>query len=174
MAHPCWRVTESAVLQALREQALMIKFFSCHATAVSTEETCRAVVRAAPQAFSVDSGGPFHAICQHLLMASGCQQYADPFEVMRLSRNTIHTNGVYRPQKPQNRTITYGGARLRSRSVRLLTGYVCVIMSSRRAAHLERCLYGRRPTHLPLGTRGNSKAGVKRRGSTASERYTGP
>ena len=49
--------SESAVLEALREQAVMIKFFSFHATAVSTEETCRAVVRAAPQMFAVDAGG---------------------------------------------------------------------------------------------------------------------
>ena len=101
--------TEAAVLQALREQALMIKFFSFHATMVSTEETCRAVVRAAPQAFLVNPGGPFHAISQRLLRAAVCQQYEELFELMRLSRNTIHTNGVYRPQRPQNRTITYGG-----------------------------------------------------------------
>jgi hypothetical protein len=102
-------LSESAVLQALREQALMIKFFSFHATAVSTEETCRAVVRAAPQVFAVDVGGPFHAISQRLLKVSTCQKYQDLFEVMRLIRNTIHTNGVYRPQKPENRQISYGG-----------------------------------------------------------------
>lgn len=100
--------SEAAVLQALREHALMIKFFSFHATAASTEETCRAIVRADPPLFSVDAAGTFHTIVQQLLKLSSCVQFTDLFEVMRLTRNTIHTNGIYRPQNGKNRTVAYG------------------------------------------------------------------
>lgn len=100
---------ESAVLQTLREHALMVKFFSFHATAVATEETCRAIVRADPSRFGVDPSGTLYGIYPRLLKLSGCRQYGDLFEVLRLTRNTIHTNGVYRPEKPKNKTITFGG-----------------------------------------------------------------
>jgi len=100
---------ESVVLQALREHALMVKFFSFHATAVSTEETCRAIVRADPARFGIGASGSFYGIYQRLLKLTACRQYEDLFEVMRLTRNTIHTNGVYRPEKPKKRTIIFAG-----------------------------------------------------------------
>lgn len=100
---------ESAVFQALREHALMIKFFSFHTAAVATEETCRAIVGADQSTFGVDPGGSFHTIYKRLLKLTHCAPSEDLFEVMRLTRNTIHTNGVYRPQSLKNQTVSYGG-----------------------------------------------------------------
>ena len=102
---------EGTVLQALREHALMIKFFSFHATASATEETLRAIVRADPPVFRLDpEAASFYSIFQRILKLSDCKrQYEDLFEIMRLTRNTIHTNGVYRPANHKNRIIDYGG-----------------------------------------------------------------
>ena len=54
---------EIAVLQALREHALMVKFYSFHAIAAATEETCRSIVRADQQKFCIDPAkAPFYKI----------------------------------------------------------------------------------------------------------------
>ncbi len=100
---------EAVVFQALREQALMLKFYSFHAIAVVTEETCRAIVRAAPNIFGVRWQDPFYRVYSRLLELARCRQYEELFEVMRLTRNTIHTNGVFSPNDRQNQTISYGG-----------------------------------------------------------------
>ena len=101
---------EGAALQALREHAVMIKFFSFHATASATEETLRAIVRGDPSVFGVDAAAAFYSIYQRVLKLTCCKrQYEDLFEAMRLTRNTIHTNRVHRPPNHKDRIIDYGG-----------------------------------------------------------------
>ena len=98
---------EAMALQALREHALMIKFFSFHAIAVATEETCRAIVRADEDVFKATSTAPFQTIYLRLLKLTKGQTYEPLFELLRLTRNTIHTNGVHRPSNGKNITIAY-------------------------------------------------------------------
>lgn len=100
---------EAMALQALREYALMINFFSFHATAVATEETCRAIIRADEQLFRVASTAPFQTIYQRLLKVTDCRSYEPLFDLLRLTRNTIHTNGVHRPSNGSDAVVTYGG-----------------------------------------------------------------
>ena len=100
---------QPTVFQALREHALMLKFFSFHAIAMATEETLRAIVRADVSTFALDPvRTPFQAIYDRFLKLTGTQNCRDVFELIRLTRNTIHNNGIYRPQSGANTTVNCG------------------------------------------------------------------
>ena len=43
------------------------------------------------------------------LKLTGCKTSEPLFDLIRLIRNTIHTNGIYRPHKSVDKTIVYGG-----------------------------------------------------------------
>ena len=100
-----------AATQALREYALMIKFFTIHALAMATEETLRAIVRSAPQTFTVSPEDSFQSVFRHVLKVVSLQKFLDLFEVMRNTRNTIHTNGIFRPKDGKNVHVIYKGRR---------------------------------------------------------------
>ena len=100
-----------AASQALREYALMIKFFTIHALAMATEETLRAIVRSAPKTFTVSPGGSFQSVYRHMLKVVSLQKFSDLFEVIRNTRNTIHTNGIFRPLNGKNVQIIYKGSK---------------------------------------------------------------
>ncbi len=103
------KFNKSAATQALQEYALMLKFFSFHGVAVTTEETLRAIVRADAPTFGLDPvRASFQAIYDKLLQATGQVKYRNVLELMRLTRNTIHNNGIYRPQGGMNKTVNYG------------------------------------------------------------------
>ena len=53
------------VEQALREYALMVKFFTVYATATATEETLRAIVRAGPP-FTCPETAAFASVVAHV------------------------------------------------------------------------------------------------------------
>ena len=102
--------SEGTVLQALREHALMLKFFSFHGIAMATEETLRAIVRAEESTFALDPvKATFQALYGRILKLTGCKRHFDLFELLRLSRNTIHNNGIYRPHGGKNTTISCSG-----------------------------------------------------------------
>lgn len=93
--------------QALREYALMVKFFTVHAIAMATEETFRAIVRSAPSNFTVDPTKEFQSVYRHMLKILSMRKFEDLFEVLRLVRNTIHTNGVFFPPNRKNVQLSY-------------------------------------------------------------------
>ena len=95
------------VEQSLREQALMVKFFTVHAIAMTTEETLRAIVRAGGP-FSCPSTAEFASVVAHVLKVTELQHLDPLFQLIRLVRNTIHNNGVHRPKSGKNETVTYG------------------------------------------------------------------
>jgi len=98
-----------AAIQALREYALMIKFFTIHALAMTLEETFRAIVRSAPKTFTVSPEGSFQSVYRHMLKVVSLQKFSELFEVIRNTRNTIHTNGIFRPKDGKNVQIIYKG-----------------------------------------------------------------
>lgn len=97
----------SAALQALREQALMIKYFTFHSIAMCTEETMRAIVRSDNSNCGVDPKGAFKPIYDKIILITSLQKYLNLFEILRLARNTIHTNGIFSPRNNKNENVSY-------------------------------------------------------------------
>lgn len=81
----------------IREYAIMTKFATIHSLAACTEETFRAIVRAAPQTFTVPPSAKFKFVYEHVFSEISLKRYTKLFDVLRLTRNTIHTNGVFFP-----------------------------------------------------------------------------
>ncbi len=96
------------VEQALREQALMAKFFTVHAIAVTTEETLRAIVRAGTP-FTCPATAEFESVVAHVLKVTALQHLGPLFKLLRLVRNTIHNNGVHRPKSGKPEKVPYAG-----------------------------------------------------------------
>jgi len=104
-------VSLDKVLSAVKEQAIMTKWFLFHAVAMALEETLRSVVRSAPGTFTVSASAKFQSIYRQVLKVAN-QQHLEPlFEVLRLTRNTLHTNGFFFPPNNKDVEITYQGER---------------------------------------------------------------
>ena len=86
----------------------MAKWFTVHATAMTTEETIRALVRAG-DAFTVSETANFKPTIDHVLKVTDLQRLTPLFDLVRLTRNTIHNNGVHRPASGRDESIAYGG-----------------------------------------------------------------
>ena len=86
----------------------MVRFFTVHATAVVTEETLRAIVRAGPP-FTCPETAEFGSVVAHVLKVTGLEELAPLFGLIRLVRNTLHNNGVHRPKHGQDELVTYSG-----------------------------------------------------------------
>jgi hypothetical protein len=93
-----------------RELDMMARFAALHGMFSALEADVRTIVsRIDPNACG---GGKatFDSIVKWLLArATSAAQYFDFIEVLRLTRNTIHNNGVHRPTNGQNVTIQYKG-----------------------------------------------------------------
>ena len=91
-----------------KEFAIMVKWFSFHALAMAVEETLRVIQRADPDRF--DSDRPTIAsITKAVLEACELAGHADLFRLSRLTRNTIHTNGIYLPDYGGDEDVTVDG-----------------------------------------------------------------
>ena len=77
--------------------------------AIQAEETMRLIVRSAPHAFTVDSTAELKSVYAHLLKVVGRQQYEPLFDILRLTRNTIHNNGYHFSNGKIDKTIQYDG-----------------------------------------------------------------
>lgn len=97
-----------AAVQVLREYSLMIKFYTVHATAATTEETLRAIIRADPSTFTTRPLKGLGPVYEHFLAVTQLTGFAPLFKIVRLTRNTIHTNGVFSPPDAQNVQVSYG------------------------------------------------------------------
>ena len=80
--------------QAIREHALMVKFFNVHAIAMATESTLRAIVRSSEDNFNVTGMTGIEKIYDDILEKTGLQKLRPLFDIMRLVKNTIHNNGI--------------------------------------------------------------------------------
>lgn len=94
----------------LHEYAIMVKWFLFHGLFSAIEETLRAIQRAAPD--QVPAGGKYKSIAkvtEALMTASGTEHFSPLFSLVRLVRNTLHTNGVFLPEDGQDSSIEYEG-----------------------------------------------------------------
>ena len=94
--------------QSLREQALMAKWFTVHAMAMTTEETLRAIVRT-DGPFTCKPTADLKPLYEHVLKVVDLQDHSPLFDLLRLTRNTIHNNGVHRPRSGKDETVEYDG-----------------------------------------------------------------
>lgn len=80
--------------QAIREYALMVKFFNVHAIAMATESTLRAIVRSSENDFSVTEMTGIEKLYNDILEKTELQMFRPLFDLIRLVKNTIHNNGI--------------------------------------------------------------------------------
>lgn len=103
-------VSEDKRRSVLYEYAVMVKWFLLHGLFMAVEETLRAVHRAAPDIFPVE--GKFRTVAKitaSVLNRTQLQNYKDLFRLTRLTRNTIHTNGVFLPDEESDEQVQYAG-----------------------------------------------------------------
>ena len=92
----------------LHEYAIMVKWFLLHGLFMAVEETLRTIQRAAPEEFPVS--GRFKSVAKvtsAVLGACELQDYQELFRLTRLTRNTIHTNGVFLPEDGLDQQVVY-------------------------------------------------------------------
>jgi hypothetical protein len=94
----------------LHEYAIMVKWFLLHALFSVIEETLRAIQRAAPKDIPVR--GKYKSIAkvtESVLAVSATEEFNPLFRLVRLVRNTVHTNGVFLPEDEQDVSVEYKG-----------------------------------------------------------------
>ena len=93
----------------MREYTVMTTFYSLHALMSVTEETLRAVVRSPGSIFSIDAHEAFARLTDHVLWLTHLQHLKPLFLLLRLLRNTIHTNGLFDPKDGEPASVSYAG-----------------------------------------------------------------
>ena len=96
-------------LQVVREYALSTKLACILGVAIATEETVRAIVRSGPFGIKVGARTAFYTLYVKLLASTGLRRYRKLFDVLRLIRNTQHTNGIYSDERKKRVVRTYKG-----------------------------------------------------------------
>jgi len=117
LANPEWwqehfdSLSEDKIQSSVREYGTMIRWFSFHLLAMSVEETLRSIDRAEPALFNVPGKGhkKFATIYERVLTKLSLEQHIDLFVLLSVTRNTLHTNGLFAPPNNKDRTITYDG-----------------------------------------------------------------
>jgi hypothetical protein len=102
-------VSEGKRRSALYEYAVMVKWFLLHGTFMAVEETLRAIQRAAPDVFSVTGFCNVAKVTTSILNKTALQTYSELFRLTRLTRNTIHTNGVFLPDNLEDQQVQCAG-----------------------------------------------------------------
>lgn len=74
-----------------------------------TEESMRLILRSIDPEACNKARGNFKSIYDLLLKRIGGEHHTDLFDFHRLIRNTIHTNGVFRPYNGKGRAIVFDG-----------------------------------------------------------------
>ena len=104
-------VTMDKKLSGVKEQTIITKWYLFHAVTMTLEETLRSVVRSASITFTVSSTAEFQSILRHALKVANEHQFLPLFEILRLTRNTLHTNGIFFPKNNKDVEITYQAER---------------------------------------------------------------
>lgn len=79
----------------VHEYAVMTTLMGVLGLAIAVEETCRAIARPQNSPFYSLRNKDFYNIYKPMLEQLGLRRHKKLFDVVRLIRNTIHTNGVY-------------------------------------------------------------------------------
>ena len=108
--HQAQIVNQGIVEATIREWRIHVRASLFYHTTMAVEETLRAIVRAAPATFQRSPDGNIARLTREVLAKSGLEgKYGELFRLTRLIRNTVHNNGVFRPQDGQAATVQYGG-----------------------------------------------------------------
>ena len=99
---------EEKLESSRKEFAIMVKWFSFHGVAMAVEETLRAIQRADSDRFK-SKRPSIASITEAILDVADLTEHADLFRLTRLTRNTIHTNGIYLPDYGGDEAIEVNG-----------------------------------------------------------------
>ena len=91
------RFTNIMATDALLSYAVMINLSTVHGLDSAVEETLRAIVRTKKAPFSMDPRKEFQSLFQHVLSKTGLTSLEPIFHILRLTRNSVHNNGVHDP-----------------------------------------------------------------------------
>lgn len=85
-----------------------IRIWTFHAIALLTEDLFRILVLSESKVFTIKSEN-FKQIYSHVLKVSNLQHYEPLFDILRVTRNTIHNNGYFVPPNGKDVTLNYKG-----------------------------------------------------------------
>lgn len=103
------KVSDAKIESTLKEQAIMIKWYSFHALAVATEETFRAIAQSTQSTFPIKGYRSYKSVYSKVLEVLELQKYESFMDILRLARNTLHTNGIYSPEQGGDQQLSYAG-----------------------------------------------------------------
>lgn len=115
LCEPTWwknrygRFTDTMATDALTAYAVMVNLFTVHGLDSTVEETLRAIVRTKQPPFTMDPRKEFQSLFQHVLSKSGLATLEPLFHILRLTRNSVHNNGVHDPPSGRSESWTYKG-----------------------------------------------------------------
>lgn len=115
LCEPTWwesrygRFTNTMATDALTAYAVMVNLFTVHGLDSTVEETLRAIVRTRQAPFTMDPRKEFQSLFQHVLSKSGLATLEPLFHILRLTRNSVHNNGVHDPPSGRSGSWTYKG-----------------------------------------------------------------
>ncbi len=91
------KLSVGKIKDIVKENAIMVKWFTFHASASVGEDCFRAVVRSDASTFQIENiyRANLKNIIDQVLRATNLMTLTPLFEVIRLVRNTIHNNGRY-------------------------------------------------------------------------------
>ena len=103
LTDPAWylarnqKLSPGKIKDIVKENAIMVKWFTFHASASVVEDCFRAVVRSDTSTFQIEKihRANLKTIIDRVLEATNLTNLTPLFEVIRLVRNTIHNNGRY-------------------------------------------------------------------------------
>jgi hypothetical protein len=100
---------ENQVSGHIKEFASIILYGTSNVTFTITEELFRNLVITMDPNACNSGRANFSSICEYIFSKLDKRQYSNIFAFHRLIRNTIHTNGVYRPTNAKDLRIQYRG-----------------------------------------------------------------
>ena len=105
---------EATVHKQVEEFGRTIRWRLFHMIAMFGESTIKSIMASAPNGTFKTSPSAIHTkdffnLCPELLAAIGCLQFQGLFDLVRETRNTLHTNGIFRPRRGGDTTIEYAG-----------------------------------------------------------------
>lgn len=93
-----------------KECDVLLRFAALHGQFSAFEADMRAIVFALDPTACAGGTAQFDSVARWLLArVKSATPSADFIELLRLTRNTIHNNGVHRPTSGKNTSVSYGG-----------------------------------------------------------------
>jgi hypothetical protein len=105
-----WRaktIEHNMIKEQVHEFEIYLRYGFSNMLFTITEETLRSVVKSIDSTACNGGTSNFESIYTYLLKVTKKQQYLDLFNFHRLIRNTIHTNGVFRPTNNRDKSIMF-------------------------------------------------------------------